>query len=149
MQEFVDVDEGNPARVPPVPPQAVRVCRQLPRVLRPSFQFDTARVGRERIAPTIRRPVLVQVEAIDSLGQMKIDPFGQVPRLVAEDRADRQRYRPASAEVGGLPDKPLPTNAPGCTACERKAATRSGAVPMAPVQAGWPRRAAADDRPPR
>src|SRR5262245_614433 len=117
-EELVAVDEGDPASLVAVAPQAVLVGAQLAGHERPVLDLDDSGLDLrlQLRAPAVRAAVVVQIEALHTLDAVKAHPFRQVARFVPEDGANREpnrrpraeRSRPACPDVaepaGPIPD---------------------------------------------
>src|SRR5215210_6447839 len=116
-KELVDVEERDPTRILSMPFEAVLVSQRLSGDEGPVLDLDDPGVDLrlELRAPVVAASVVVEVEALDALDAVKAHPLRQVARLVAEDRADRERdrrpraerRRPALPAVAG-PTAPVP-----------------------------------------
>ena len=95
------------------------VRRSLPLRFRPVHQTDDPALEEGRQYPTkiIRAAILIKIKVLDAHAEVKDQPFLQVRRLVAEDRAGREviLQRPGQggavarlgAQLARIPDRAL------------------------------------------
>ena len=121
-QEFVDVDQRDPAGIAPLPANAVRIGRYLSDRDRPGRQGDETGgdVGSKHVAEIVGGEVVVEIEMRGADAAVELDPLRQERRFLAEDRTDRQPVadvvRVASLAPAGAPQQRQPQHGAGAPA---------------------------------